>query len=186
MQKGSLASPGFISSVFMAFVNCRFVLAAVRRQVLTMWLAALTDAAVKAGHSLRSSADVIDLFDGASDSDKDVGIACLVPNTRQLAHIVHVVYSKMVLPTLGDHERLSQHTSGYKSSHGHYLTSQMHACLTTSRYALNHVCHRVRCVCRQILRYDTTTKSQSKVRTFIEELGRRCKLSACLLTLTGG
>lgn len=111
-QKGSLASPGFMCSVFLGYINSRFVLSSVRRQVIVMWLASLTDAATTAGHSVRQAADVVKLFQGASESDLDVGIAALVPNTRQIAHMVHIIYSTLIFPTLEDHQRLAQQTAG--------------------------------------------------------------------------
>jgi hypothetical protein len=85
-----------------------------------MWLASLTDAARAAGHSLRASdrgdpavEQVVDLFTAASEEDREAGLAALVPNTRQLSHMITVMYTVLVKPTLADHTRLAQQTSGY-------------------------------------------------------------------------
>jgi hypothetical protein len=120
LQKGGLATPGFFASVHLAWLNCRFVLSATRRHVIIMWLASLTDAARTAGHSLRASdrgdpavEQVVDLFTAASEEDREAGLAALVPNTRQLSHMITVMYTVLVKPTLADHTRLAQQTSGY-------------------------------------------------------------------------
>ena len=85
-----------------------------------MWLASLVDAATRAGHRLRADdrhgpetqQRVVDLFTAASRDDKDAGLAALVPNTRQLSHMVYVMFTVLVKPTIADHTRLAQQMSG--------------------------------------------------------------------------
>jgi hypothetical protein len=137
LQKGRLLTPGFMVSVYLSFVSCKFVLSAARRQVcvcetgtvvlypcavqselaglltqvIAMWTGSLLDKAQDCS-GLGSPGAVAFGRGRLDEHSASLGLASLAPNTRQIEHIVTAIQKTFVVPGLKTRDELVALTCG--------------------------------------------------------------------------
>jgi hypothetical protein len=102
VQKGLVCTVGFVTSVFMSWVNNRYVFASVRRDILIWWSGALVD-------RFRESREPVYI-------QSTEQLAALTPNKQQVTDMVLLVYHGVVKPSIQSHDAVMAQVEGCVST----------------------------------------------------------------------
>ena len=151
-----LFTTGFLSLVLLTWINSRFVVAAVRRQLMIAWATTVVEAV--------RSAEV--------DYSKAMSLLeSLVPHEMTLSAFLRTVWSTCLAPTISARDTLVAQFDGYYSCRRTWLGKRV------DRPSRGYV------VCSQVIRHDATFQVQKKA---VVKVGRRnVRVSSCVLTITG-
>lgn len=97
-KKGLVCTVGFVTSVFMSWVNNRYVFASVRRDILIWWSGALVD-------RFRESREPVYI-------QSTEQLAALTPNKQQVTDMVLLVYHGVVKPSIQSHDAVMAQVEG--------------------------------------------------------------------------
>ncbi len=105
---------GFLSAVFLAWINCKFNFAATQREILSWWTGHVVDRGARLGRNTGGECA------GVSGQSLDVGgsgdvrtfLGTLVPNVQQVTQMVCTVYSVVFKPNIARHDQVLQQAEG--------------------------------------------------------------------------
>lgn len=100
-------TPGFLADIIISWVNHRFVVAPVQRQLVLSWSARMVDAAVNSSAAGSSFGTVFDVVDH---------LVRLVPHEVTIAALIRTVVKTFVLPTFSARDKLVADVDGYAST----------------------------------------------------------------------
>ncbi len=93
-----MCTAGFASAVFTSWVNARFLVAPVRRDILIWWLGGLTDSSTSSGEEVCVDSSEL--------------LASLTPNKQQLMDMILTVYHGVVKPSTASHDAVMAQVEG--------------------------------------------------------------------------